>query len=648
MTTEQVNITLGTAGHIDHGKTVLIRLLTGCDTDRLKAEKERGMSIELGFAPCKVADLEVGVVDVPGHENFVKTMVAGASGMDGVILVVAADDGVMPQTREHLDILTLLGIRHGIVALTKIDRVEPEQVEIASAEVRDFLEGTFLEDASILPISGVTGEGYEPFYEGLATLVRSIEPKRTEGLFRLPVERAFSLAGYGTVVSGIPVSGQVRLGDEVVLLPRGIIGRIRGIQVYQRDSNAAKAGQCAALNVPQWDHRMIERGNAVTVPGYFSPRVWYLCRLRLLPVERLFLKSGAQVKFHTGTSEVLAKVYPVEGSRVEAGQECLVQVRSGVPLVAAPRDRFIVRSLSPVETIGGGMVLEAIPGRLKRGRVKLRDDLEEQANAVLDDRDFVEYCVRRADSVAASPSEIALRAKLPGDLLQPILAELVREEKVVSLGPDLYVHRRTAAEVGERLLGIVADFHRRSPQSPGITLEQLREASGLQQAVLERLTGLLKKEDKLTESKHRLALPEHREEASEKELQAREKVEALFRDRAFHPPGFQEVIQVAGITSPEADRLLKLLVEHEALVQVADDLLFHREAVERARKILASFIQKEGKLESVKFKYLLDTTRKFAIPLLDYFDRIGVTVRVGNTRYLKSSGQAAPDSQEDK
>ena len=297
------NITLGTAGHIDHGKTALIRLLTGCETDRLREEKERGMSIELGFAPCVISGMEIGVVDVPGHENFVKTMVAGATGIDGAILVIAADDGVMPQTREHLDILTLLGIEHGIVALTKVDCVRAERVQAATQEITAFLVGTFLEGAPVLPVSSVTGEGFGDFYDALKALVETIEPKRTDGIFRVPLERAFSAKGYGTVAAGIPASGSVKVGDELVLLPQNKKGRLRAVQVYGHDSDSAMVGQCAALNVPQWDPKDIKRGNVVTIADYFAPESWYLCELTLLMQEKSSLKNGAQVKFHTGTSE---------------------------------------------------------------------------------------------------------------------------------------------------------------------------------------------------------------------------------------------------------------------------------------------------------------------------------------------------------
>ncbi|HUV40143.1 MAG TPA: selenocysteine-specific translation elongation factor, partial [Planctomycetota bacterium] len=340
MTTRQINVTLGTAGHVDHGKTALVKLFTGCETDRLKEEKERGLSIELGFAPCTIGELEVGIVDVPGHEHFVKTMVAGASGMDGVILVVAADDGVMLQTREHLDIMTLLGITHGIVALTKVDIVTAGRVEEVRRDLAEFTRGTFLEGAPVLPVSSVTGEGFGPFLSALNTLVASIEPKSTTGVFRLPAERSFSVRGYGTVVSGIPITGSVRLGDEVVLLPQGETGRINAVQVYGRDSDVARSGQCAALNVRHWDHKTIGRGNVVATPGYFEPAGWYVLRLRLLEHEGLFLRNGTGLKFHTGTSEQLATLYLLEDDTIRAGQEQLAEVRLDEPLIAGPNDPF--------------------------------------------------------------------------------------------------------------------------------------------------------------------------------------------------------------------------------------------------------------------------------------------------------------------
>ncbi|MHC4495650.1 MAG: selenocysteine-specific translation elongation factor [Planctomycetota bacterium] len=640
MDAAQKNITLGTAGHIDHGKTALIKCLTGCDTDLLKAEKERGMSIDLGFAPCTVSDLEVGIVDVPGHENFIKTMVAGATGIDGVIFVIAADDGVMPQTREHLDILTLLGVRHGIVALTKVDCVEAVRAEKVTAEVRNFLVGTFLESAAILPVSSMTGQGFDVFYEALKKLVDAIEPKKTDGVFRLPVERTFSVKGYGTVVTGIPVAGTIKVGDEVILFPHGAKGRVKAVQVYKRNSDTAVVGQCAALNVPQWDYKSIERGNTVTLTKYFSPQQWYLCKLRVLASAKSPLKTGANIKFHTRTSEVLATVYSLESNRIDAGQECLIQVRLDRPqrIVAAPGDRFILRNLSPVQTIGGGTIVEAIPARLRRNQPEVLRDAKDRATAVLVERDFVQYCVKTAEAFAVNEGELSVRAKMLSGPLKDILAELAGEGRVISLDSKLFIHCDTAQDVQQNLIDIVHDFHSSKPESPGLGVEQLYDTSRLRKDVFDGIVRLLTSQGKLVERKHRLALPEHREMFSDDEQELLRSVESLFKIRPFNPPKIEEVAESTKTGAEEIQKTLRILIEQELLVQVEIDLLFHNEAVERAHEILTSYIKKEGGLESVKFKYLLNTTRKFAIPLLDYFDRIGVTRRAGYTRHLRTGG----------
>jgi len=636
MDTVQYNITLGTAGHIDHGKTALIKCLTGCDTDRLKAEKERGMSIDLGFAPCTVSDLEVGIVDVPGHENFIKTMVAGASGIDGVIFVIAADDGVMPQTREHFDILTLLGVKHGIVALTKVDCVDPERVEKVTAEIRDFLAGTFLENAPICPVSSITGQGFDIFYEALKELVNSIEPKRTDGVFRLPVERVFSVKGYGTVVSGIPICGSTGIGDEVTLFPHGIKGRIKAIQVYKRQSDAAMVGQCAALNVPQWDYKTIKRGCCVTIGEYFLPRQWFLCTLRILADIKSPLKNGASIKFHTGTSEVVASVFLLQGNNMSAGEESIVQVRLNESVIAGPGDRFILRSLSPVKTLGGGMIIESISHKLKRNRPDVFQDVQIRAKVILTGKDFVEYAIKTAEACAAGQSELAVRTKIMPKLLNEILEELMAQDKMIDLGSKLFIHRDTLRDVQQKLIEIVGDFHSNKPESPGLSVEQLCEASELRKDVFDGLFKLLRGENKLVEKKNRIALPEHRESFSDDEQKLIRSIESLFTDGYFNPPGLQEILEHTKAAPEEVKKIFKILIEQERLVRIDKDLFFHSDAVERARETLVTYIQEQGGLESVKFKYLLDTTRKFAIPLLDYFDRIGLTRRSGYTRYLRT------------
>ncbi len=682
MEVQQRNVTLGTAGHIDHGKTALVKLLTGCDTDRLKIEKERGMSIELGFAPCVISDIEVGIVDVPGHENFVKTMVAGATGIDGCILVVAADDGVMPQTREHMDILTLLGVEHGIVAMTKVDAVPLERAQTATQEIRGFLTATFLQDAPILPISNITGQGFEEFYEALKALVASITPKTAQGIFRVPVERTFSAKGYGTIVAGIPACGSVEVGEELVLLPQMAKGRLRSVQVYGRDSTRAMAGQCAALNIPQWDHKAVERGNVITISDYFAPHQWYLCELKLLDLEKADLKNAAEVKFHTGTSETPASVYLFQEGALKPGRQCLIQVFLDHPIVAGPRDHFIIRSLSPTRTLGGGIIIEAIEKRLKRTHPDVLKEIGERAKAVAQPKDFVEYCIKTADALAADERQISLRSKIPPKELAPLLTQLVNDNRILPLSSRTYIHVETAARVQQHLLDIVREFHSKRPESPGIGREQLlteflrgegvpplsssgegilpsrpagagspqqqsedkarmasprkgETPSPLRKDVFEGVLERLRAEGKLADRKGFLAIPEHREQFNNAEQQLLQSVETLFRKHLFDPPGPQEIADQMRVPPPQVQRVLRILTEQQKLIRIDQDLLFHTEAVATAKERLVSYIQQNGGLESVKFKYLLDTSRKYAIPLLDYFDKIGVTRRVGYTRHLK-------------
>jgi len=636
MAVQQINITLGTAGHIDHGKTTLVRLLTGCETDRLKEEIERGMSIELGFAPCLVAGIEVGIVDVPGHEHFIKTMVAGATGMDGVLLVVAADDGIMPQTREHLDILTLLGIRHGLVALTKIDRVGSDRTGEVTADIERLVRGTFLEGAPILPVSNVTGDGFDAFLKALRDLVRSIRPKRADGVFRLPVEKAFSIKGHGTVLTGIPVAGSARVADEVVLLPQGMAGRISGLQVYGREAEAVVAGQCAAINIRHWEAGAVRRGSVLALPGFFEPADWYICRLRLLAREPFSLKNAARVKFHTGTSEVPGTAYLMRGDRAAAGEECLVQMRFGEPLVAGPGDRFILRTASPPTTVGGGSIVEAASRRLKRHDPQVQADLAERAAAVLDEESFVEYALRTAPSVGAAEPELARRVKVQLARLREILANLVADGRAVVIAPGLCAHRLTVEQAEKRLLAILAEYHRQSPESRGLPAGELLEAAGLAREVTQCLLARLTAAGAIASAAGRIALAEHRPNVPAEDRDAMDALEWLFRRQDLSPPSAAEAAEAAGLPEGRAAKALRLLVDEQRLIQVAPDLVFHREAVGRALEILVEFLRKEGRLESVKFKYLLNTTRKYAIPLLDYFDRIGVTRAVGHTRYLKA------------
>jgi len=400
-------------------------------------------------------------------------------------------------------------------------------------------------------------------------------------------------------------------------------------------------GQCAALNVPQWEPRQIRRGDVVTIRDYFAPQQWYLCDLKLLDQERNDLKNGSQVKFHTGTSETVAAVYLFQEARLRPGQECLVQVRLSEPVIAGPRDRFILRAPSPARTIGGGIVVEALPKRLKRSHPEVLADIGARARAVRRTRDFVEYCVKSAEHGAADEKALSRRSKIPRGRLPEMLAGLCAEGRVVKLGAKRYIHIDTAERLQRRLLDAIAGFHRQQPESPGVTGAHLLTESGLGKDLFDGLIERMHAQGALAQRKGCLALPGHREQFNDAEQELLAKIESLFRDQPFAPALPTEVAGAVREPAAEVDRVLRILVEQQRLVRIDQKLLFHAEAIAVARARLVAHIREHGQLESVKFKYLLDTTRKYAIPLLDYFDKIGVTRRVGNTRYLSKVGESA-------
>lgn len=631
--TGQINITLGTAGHIDHGKTALIRLLTGCETDRLKEEKERGMSIELGFAPCRMGELEVGIVDVPGHEHFIKTMVAGATGIDGVIFVVAADDGIMPQTREHLQILTLLGVKHGLVALTKIDIVTEDRVKTVVEELGAFLKGTFLEGAAICPLSTITGAGFDGFYKSLKELIGRIKPKTTEGIFQMPVERVFSVKGFGTIVSGIPASGTAQVGDELVLLPEGIKSRIRAVQVYDKEAACVRSGQCAAVNLPQIDAGTVKRGQMLTKGSYLKAQQWFICSLTLLEAGRKALKNGRQYKFHTGTSEVTAVVYMLEEAAASDGT-MLVQVRTDEPIVAAPCNAFILRDLSPMQTIAGGFIVEAVDHRIKP-KPEILQDLRVRVAAVQTPETFVEYALQNEPS--GRPETIAYRVKQTNEKTVAVLNALVDSGKALLIQGDMYIHLLQFNEFSRQMLSIVDKYHSQNPQSPGMDEESLLVALGQTKPIFKAVADSLLTDKKIILTRDRFALASHTQQFDPKQKQQLDQVEGLFLKSLFNPPSLDEIAAATRADAKSLEKTIKLLTEQQLLFRVEQGMYFHKQAIDMAKQRIADHVRGpgQGRLESVDFKYLIDTTRKFAIPLLDYMDKINFTRRSGNTRYLK-------------
>ena len=447
MTAARKNIMLGTAGHVDHGKTALVKLLTGCDTDRLVEEKRRGLTIELGFAPCVMGDERiVGIVDVPGHVDFIRNMVAGAHGLDVVILVVAADDGVMPQTREHLDILTLMGIRHGLVAMTKIDLVDPDMRDLAMEDIRQFMAGTFLEDAEICPISNITGKGFDAFFAALNGQVSACDSRENSGLFRLWIERVFTVRGFGTVLSGVATSGQVRVGDRLDVLPGDRIGRVRALQVYGRDAEIGHAGECVALNLADIDTTELSRGTVLVEGDCFETASMFEAELLVLPTVSQPMKDYAEVHLHVGTAEAVAHVAILNGTEIAPGETRLVQLRLNEPVGVVAGERFVIRAAvagsagGRVTTIGGGRILGASNIRLRRNRPWTLEALEARRDAL--DRDAAQpgattaWCAVQLKEAQAplTVRDLARRAQRPAEAVENAVEQL-RARGVVNSRP---------------------------------------------------------------------------------------------------------------------------------------------------------------------------------------------------------------------
>lgn len=637
---ERLNITLGTAGHVDHGKTSLVKNLTGCDTDFLKEEKERGMSIDLGYAPLFFQQYEVGIVDVPGHESFIRTMVAGSTGMDCVLFVVAADDGVMPQTREHLDILSLLGLQNGLIAMTKADRVPPARLQEAEEQIRAQVQGTFLAGSPIVPVSNVTGEGLSTLVEELGRIIPGIARRDTGGPFRLPIDRAFAISGFGTVVTGIAVSGSAAIGDELELLrqssPTPEPGRLRTVQVYQKQAETAVAGQCAALNIPQWKHKRIKRGDVVVVPGFFAPHEWILCRLRVLPGDRNLLRNGEKIRFHAGTSEVAGTVYLLENSRLAGGEEAVVQIRLNPPLVVGPRDHFIVRMPSPPRTVAGGQVLEGLSRRLRRAREETLSYAAEKSEAVESPLRSIELSLRRRAMAGATAEELALDTMLLPSEVAAGLEKLKANGAASAASRSRTIHREAVQQAAETILHALEAHHKTHPHSPGVSRSELADitqlpAPGLDAALILLMQGRIA----FSEATRRFALAGWKPVLPEGVAALCEQIESLFQQRLFNPPSLVEVVAETRANERRCLDAINILKDFARIAAAPGGMLFHADAVAQATARVQEHIRKDGRLESVDFKYLLGTTtRKYALPLLDHLDAIGVTRRVGNTRFL--------------
>jgi len=611
---------LGTAGHIDHGKSALVHALTGIDPDRLREEKERGMTIDLGFAWLKLpSGREVGIVDVPGHERFIKNMLAGVGGIDLALLIVAANEGVMPQTREHLAILDLLGVKRGIIVITKKDLVDEEWLSLVTLEVEELVKPTTLSEAPTVAVSAVTGEGLPSLISVIDELLRSTEPRRDIGRPRLPIDRVFTISGSGTVVTGTLIDGSLSRGQEVEIIPPGLKSRLRGLQTHKARIDTASPGSRVAANLLGIATSELKRGDVLTNPGWLIPTTMLDARLHLLPYLHRPLRHNATVSFHTGTAEAMAKVHLLDKEELKPSEAGWAQLTLDKPVAVVKDDRFIIRS--PQETLGGGGIIDPHARRHRRFRPAIIQSLKSRESGTAQE-------VIMATLETRQPLEqvtLLAQCELPASEAQPAIEELIQQEKVVGIGQGEHrlLFTRTGWErLAEKAVAIVQDYHRRFPVRPGMPKVELE--SKLKLPSIGALRRLFE-EGVLIEEGAAVRFPSHQIRLTQ-EQQA--KINAFLNSLAQNPYAPPSDLM------PEPD-LLSLLVEQRQVVKVSDSVVFAASAYDEMERRVTAYIKEKGKVTLAEVRDLFGTSRKYAQALLEYLDEKKITRRIGDERVLK-------------
>jgi selenocysteine-specific elongation factor len=632
--TPMKNVIVGTAGHIDHGKSALVEALTGTHPDRLEEERRRGITIDLGFAFLESDELRLGFVDVPGHERFVRNMLSGVGGIDLVLLVIAADEGIKPQTHEHFDICRLLEIPRGIVALTKSDLVDAEALAVVRMEVADYMRGSFLETAPMIPVSARTGEGLAELKNALLRAAEDVPSKDASRHFRLPIDRVFAIKGFGTVVTGTLVAGQVAPEDEVELFPAKRRLRVRGIQSGGHSETRALAGQRTALNLASIEVADLRRGMVLAAPGRFSVTKRLDARISLLPSVSKPMKGRARVHFHQGTMETIAEVVLLQGTQLAPGESGFAQLLLQDEVFVLPGDRFIFRQFSPVITIGGGKVLDAQARRHRaRDAAALKFlEIADRGNPADTLRALLEAAPQGLgqDEIIRRTGWLAQEIEHDAELLAKAGTVRILNRKPFSLALTSHV-----SACVKRLREAVAQYHRANPLAEGIPKEGLRGQVGAGREVLEAALAELIAARELSISGDTVKSAGRAVTLNQDEARARSQIEAVFEKAALAAPASKEVLADVSVDTGRAQRILQLLLREGVLVKVAEDLIYHQNALARLRESLKAYkLSRGNRIKIPSFKELAGVSRKYAIPLLEYLDRTGVTRREGDERVI--------------
>lgn len=636
------SIIVGTAGHIDHGKTRLVGKLSGINTDRLPEEQARGISIDLGFAHFRAGDFQIGIVDVPGHERFVRNMVTGATGINVAMLVVAADDAVMPQTREHLDIMNLLGIQVGLVALTKIDLVDEDMVELARCDIEDNLAGTFLEGCPIVPVSSETGEGIETLRETLLELCRNIQLPETLPLFRMAIDRVFSIPGHGTVVTGSVLSGDVHVGDSLDLWPEGREVRVRSVQRHGEQADEAGSRQRTAINLASLKHDEVSRGDELATPDYLKPTKRLLVDLRLLENSPIGLKNRIEVGLHTGTREISCRVI-LKGRRLEPGERGYAELRLAEPMVATWGQRFIIRRISPAITLGGGTILDPHIPDLHRIR-----DVEAVASQLASPIPVERLAarLRQRDSVSSSDLTLASSIGVMPDELQQLLSALREDGKLLQLGRgerSIEIHADRLESLASSVLRTVREEvirhqpRRSLPKPTLLTACRAITSANLLEFIFEHLV----KKKELVELGENLGPADLQVQLTKQQRKNRDEILAQIAAGDLTPPMLKDLAKSLDLKSADVEQLLNLWVEDAMLIRVGDGLYYTPEALDEARQRCVRQIEDHGPATMAELRDAWEVTRKYSVPLCEYFDAVGVTIRDGDLRSAGSKSEVS-------
>jgi len=635
LSTTSQHFIIGTAGHVDHGKTSLIRALTGAETDRLREEQERGMSIDLGFADFTLpSGRHAGVIDVPGHERFLKNMLAGAGGIDLVLLVIAADEGVMPQTRDHLDILDILQTRKGVVALTKADMVDEEWLELVQEDIREALKGTFLQRAPIVPVSSITGAGIPELKALLDRLAEEVPTRTIVGPWRLPIDRVFTIGGFGTVVTGTLIAGVARVGDRVQVLPQGAETRVRSLQVHGAGADFAEAGTRVALNLAGLDLMDVERGNVAAPPGVYAPTMALDARLDVLERCPREVKNRSRVRVYLGTAEVLARLNLLDAEVLEPGSSGLVQLRLETPTVVAKGDRYVLRFYSPMDTIGGGSIIDAVPVRHRRFDAAVLSNLAVKEKGT--PAELVAEAVQRSGLTPVTPAAVAVQLGMGADEVRALCQELRERGELAAMEGEGVIHRHRLDAAEHQVLGTLSEYHAAQPMRLGMSREELRSRLSRQMDAkgFALVVGRLSEARRIAAEGGRVRLAEHAPRFSPEQQRIVDALEAGLLADPFNAPFYEDLRAAASLPARPAQEVWEAMIDNNVVVRISADVFLHRQAVDQAIERVRGYLKEHGQMTAGQLRDVLGTSRKYAVPLLEYLDAQRVTRRLGDVREL--------------